>query len=1109
MLLMLMALIVVPWGVGLAATDTCGDTGDQASRCNDPAGVMITVSDASTTEGQGATLEFVVTLSHAHPTDAVTMDYETNGDETNPHYARAGTDYTDTSGTLTFAQGETTKSISVAVLNDALSEGIEYLKLELSNASKATFVRYGRAQTGDSAKGKILPDEEDKTAPTTTISTNATAPVSGSFAVDITFSEPVTGLEASELEITNGTVALLSTKGGLSGDGMFEWSAVITPTIGLSGNVTVKVPAGAATGYFDNTNTVSNTLEIEARGASAQGQKPVVLCKHEPDETWSFVEILGPGSATGLNVAVRIGFPDPSDPDNHDLVLLPNGAGLSAGDIAITDENDFSAGVGMLACRSSSVGNKHACVYGGQTRNGYPGTMQVKVLAGTLTDSAGRLNRASDPLYVAGRDWLVSASESTATRATDTTIDFEVALNARDDCRQVTVDWTTADGTAVAGTDYTSSSGTLTFEPGETTKSVSVPLLGSSASTGDKTLELRLSNVTGHMAGLGTAEATGTIEGPDVAPLTARFEALPQAHDGETAFTFQLHFSENVDGLSYRSVHYQLFHVTGGWVVKAQRLATGENRIWLVRVRPLASSGDIVITTRATQSCDAAHAVCTADGRKYAGGDSITVARDALSVADAQVREGADATLDFVVTLSRARSETTTVDYATSDGTAMAGADYTAASGTLTFAAGETSKTVSVTVLVDTEDEESETLSLTLSNAVGARIADAVATGTVTDEESQQPVRVLTASFHDVPAGHDGSKRFNFELHFSEEISLSYVSVRDALFDVSGGRVVKAQRLEAGKNRKWLVSVKPASSSDIVITTRATASCDAAHAVCTADGRSYSGGDGATVLGPLTPRELVGTAGDDTLNGAGGDDLLRGDLGADTLSGAGGDDTLHGDDGDPTITSPDEGNDVLYGDDGDDTLYGDAGDDDLYGGSDHDTLHGDRGDDTLYGDDGETDTNAGDDDLYGGSGEDSLYGDGGDDVLEGGADDDILEGGAGDDTLHGDDSADVLVTGDDELDGGPGADTLTGGPGADTFVFGAGHGSDTITDFSPDESDLIDVSAFAGITAFANLSLSDDESDTVLDLGSHGGGTVRLEGISAADLEAEDFVLPQ
>ena len=92
------------------------------------------------------------------------------------------------------------------------------------------------------------------------------------------------------------------------------------------------------------------------------------------------------------------------------------------------------------------------------------------------------------------------------------------------------------------------------------------------------------------------------------------------------------------------------------------------------------------------------------------------------------------------------------------------------------------------------------------------------------------------------------------------------------------------------------------------------------------------------------------------------------------------------------------------------------------------------------------------------------------------------------------------------LDGGGGADILTGGSGADTFVFAAGHGTDTITDFSPEEADLIDLSALSGITGFAALTA--DDTDTLLDLSSHGGGTVRLEDIAAADLAAEDFLLP-
>ena len=75
----------------------------------------------------------------------------------------------------------------------------------------------------------------------------------------------------------------------------------------------------------------------------------------------------------------------------------------------------------------------------------------------------------------------------------------------------------------------------------------------------------------------------------------------------------------------------------------------------------------------------------------------------AISVADATVREAAGAVLAFVVTLDRARSEAVAVDYATVPGTgggvATEGSDYTATSGTLTFAANETLKTVEVPVL--------------------------------------------------------------------------------------------------------------------------------------------------------------------------------------------------------------------------------------------------------------------------------------------------------------------------------------------------------------------------------------------------------------------------
>ena len=94
--------------------------------------------------------------------------------------------------------------------------------------------------------------------------------------------------------------------------------------------------------------------------------------------------------------------------------------------------------------------------------------------------------------------------------------------------------------------------------------------------------------------------------------------------------------------------------------------------------------------------------------------------------------------MDFAVTLDAAMDEAVTVDYETADGTATAGADYTATSGTLTFAAGERSKTVSVAILDDALDEGKETFLLRLSNADGAVIEDGEATGTITNSDPLQ-----------------------------------------------------------------------------------------------------------------------------------------------------------------------------------------------------------------------------------------------------------------------------------------------------------------------------------------------------------------------------------
>ena len=125
-----------------------------------------------------------------------------------------------------------------------------------------------------------------------------------------------------------------------------------------------------------------------------------------------------------------------------------------------------------------------------------------------------------------------------------------------------------------------------------------------------------------------------------------------------------------------------------------------------------------------------------------------------------------------------AATETVTVDYATSDGTATAPADYASTSATLTFAVGETSKTVSVAIVDDSVEDDGETftLTLTLSNASGATIADASATGTIRNTEETPGGPALTASFSGMPTEHDGQSVFSFRVEFSEDIETSSMS---------------------------------------------------------------------------------------------------------------------------------------------------------------------------------------------------------------------------------------------------------------------------------------------------------------------------------------------
>jgi hypothetical protein len=91
--------------------------------------------------------------------------------------------------------------------------------------------------------------------------------------------------------------------------------------------------------------------------------------------------------------------------------------------------------------------------------------------------------------------------------------------------------------------------------------------------------------------------------------------------------------------------------------------------------------------------------------------------------------------MSFTVTLGKATPLRVSVTYATADGTATAGSDYTTTSGTLVFAPGETSKTIAVPIVGDTTVEPDESFTLTLSTPVNATLGTASATGTITNDD--------------------------------------------------------------------------------------------------------------------------------------------------------------------------------------------------------------------------------------------------------------------------------------------------------------------------------------------------------------------------------------
>ena len=325
-------------------------------------------------------------------------------------------------------------------------------------------------------------------------------------------------------------------------------------------------------------------------------------------------------------------------------------------------------------------------------------------------------------------------------------------------------------------------------------------------------------------------------------PLTASAHDVPASHDGSAAFTFELHFSETPnDGFSYKTLRDHAFTATGGEVVKVRRLERGKNVRWEITVQPSGNAG-VTVALPATTDCSSQGAICTGDGRKLSSALEVTVPGPEASSQRPQQQNSAATGAPAITGTARVGETLTanTTGIADSDGLTRAtfayqwladDADITDATGsTYTPAAIDAGKAIMVEVSFTDDAGNTETLT-------------SAATAAVT-------LPPLTASAHGVPASHDGSAAFTFELRFSEEMPLSYKTLRDHAFTATGGEVVKARRLEKGKNLGWEITVQPSGNADVTVALPATTDCSSQGAICTGDGRMLSNELTFTVNGP-------------------------------------------------------------------------------------------------------------------------------------------------------------------------------------------------------------------------------------------------------------------
>jgi glucose/arabinose dehydrogenase len=301
----------------------------------------------------------------------------------------------------------------------------------------------------------------------------------------------------------------------------------------------------------------------------------------------------------------------------------------------------------------------------------------------------------------------------------------------------ITVNYATADNTATAGSDYVAASGTATFMPGQLAQAVNVTVNGDTTFESNETFNVNLSGAAN--ATIADNQGVGTINNDDLPGISINDVSVTEGNAGTIAANFTVTLSEASSQTI--TVNYTTADSTataGSDYVTASGTVTftpGQ----LNQPISVTVNGETMFEPNESFNVNLSGATnATIADNQGVGTITNDDTQPTISIDDVSVTEGTVTTAFavFTVSLSNASSQTITVNYATADGTATAGNDYVAGSGTVTFTSGQTSQLFGVAVNGDRMNEPDLTFKVNLSAATNATIADNQGVATIIDEDA-------------------------------------------------------------------------------------------------------------------------------------------------------------------------------------------------------------------------------------------------------------------------------------------------------------------------------------------------------------------------------------